>query len=462
MWAVLRFRGSRPITKRSLATLSASLVAGALAMLSVQAPALASPSALDAASTRSFVAAGTAMAGQPVTVDFTAHGTALFNAEMSPGTCNGSAPVYATITDAIPFSWEAKFNTTINNDDTIASEPGYLVDDELGSQSATVVGSGGDGSSACHLALAVGMRSCPSEVPVDLTGAHPQLTDADVAARQPSPSGYEDVDIQGPVNIGQLSPTAVAASIGCELAFNDVSMLDASLPEMFTAHIRLPHEVFFDPSTGETHDSWSSPVTMPVTSPVDGSACAAGNNSVAYVHCSKDVDWSGTVTVTPRADDCTEGITAPPTTPCQPAKPVVPFASVTGVTGPSGNSSTTGAATATGGVPVSVSVSGPGTITGSLTTGGAATGGSRSHVREGAAASDKTVIARGRAAARKAGKVKLKLRLTRAGKALLRSWRKPILSAHLSVTITSIGHHRSTRTLTVTLRRTTKGKSKRR
>ncbi len=50
------------------------------------------------------VTAGAAVASQPVVVDFTAHGTALFNAEMSPGTCNGSARVYATITDAIPFS----------------------------------------------------------------------------------------------------------------------------------------------------------------------------------------------------------------------------------------------------------------------------------------------------------------------------------------------------------------------
>ncbi len=352
----------------------------------------------------------------------------------------------------------ARFNTTINNDNTIASEPGYLVDQELGSQSATIVGSGGDGSSACNQAIAIAMQSCPSEVPVDLTGAHPQLTDAEVAAHQPSPPGYEDVDIQGPVNIGQLSPTSVA-SIGCELAFNDVSMLNASLPEMFTAHIRLPHDIFFDPSTGETHDSWSTDVRMPTTSPVDGSACAAGNNSVPYVYCSKHVDWSGTITVTPRADDCTEGITAPPTAPCQPAKPVVPFAGVTGVTGPSGNSATTGAAAANGEIPISVSVSGPGMVTGSLSTGGATSRGSRGYAH--ARAAKAAVIARGRATARRAGKVKLRLKLTKAGKTLLRSWRKPTLSAHLSVTIASTGHHRSNRSLTLILRRTTKRKPKR-
>jgi hypothetical protein len=399
------------------------------------------------------IAAGTAQANQPVTVDFTAHGTAIFNGQMTPSPCNGAA-IYATVTDALPFSWETKFNTTINNDETIIEEPGYLVSHDFGTQSANVVGSGGDGGSGCNQAVAMSIQSCPTPVQSDVTSdTPPAIRDPDRSASQPGAASYENVDVQGPLHLGNDNPLATGVSIGCGLAFNDVSMLNASLPDMFVAHIQLPHNLFYDPSTGKTRESWSTDVSMPATSPVDGSSCAAGNNGVAYIYCSKNVRWSGTVTVTPRADDCTEGATAPPSAPCPPAKPVVPYATVMSVTGPSGNAATTGGAAARGEIPVSISVSGAGTISGSLTS-TAVTQPSGSSRGAHEAAAKRTVIASGRVVARKAGRVMLKLKLTKAGRTLLRSWKKHALSTALLITVTDKRGQKTTATRTIKLRRT--------
>jgi type 1 fimbria pilin len=131
--------------------------------------------------------AESAVASQPVTVDFSANGTATVNAQMSPGGCNGPA-IYATLTDVIPFHWETKFNTTINNDDTIVDEPGYLVSHDFGNQTANVVGSGGDGSPACNQAIVMSIQSCPQDVEADAVGGgSPHLSDPDRAAQQPGP-----------------------------------------------------------------------------------------------------------------------------------------------------------------------------------------------------------------------------------------------------------------------------------
>lgn len=391
-------------------------------------------------------AAGVAQASQPVTVDFTAHGTATFNAQMSPGSCNGAA-IYATVTDAIPFSWETKFNTTINNDETIVDEPGYLVGHDFAQQSANVVGSGGDGGTGCSLAVAM-ITSCPTDVQADIASSTPPaLSDPDRAAQQPLPLSYENVDVQGPLYLGDGSPAA-RPTIGCGLAFNDLSMLNASLPAMFTAHFQLPHDIFYDPKTGTTRDSWSTDVSMPSSSPVDGSACAAGNNNVSYIYCSKAVSWSGTITITPRADDCSEGATAPPAgSQCPPVKPVLPYSTVTAITGPSGPGATFAGATGRGSVPVSVTVSGAGSVSGSLsaTVPGGSGGARDARVKH-------IVIARGHATAHRRGRVTLKLKLTRAGRALLRSWKRRTLSTKLAITVSS-KNHRTTATRTIKLRR---------
>ncbi|MGH2894550.1 MAG: hypothetical protein ACRDPM_14995, partial [Solirubrobacteraceae bacterium] len=346
------------------------------------------------------------------------------------------------------------FNTTINNDETIVDEPGYLVSHAFGTQSADVVGSGGDGSSGCNQVVAMSIQPCPTPVEADVTSdTPPGVRDPDRAVSQPGSGSYENVDVQGPLHLGNDNPVAAGISIGCGLAFNDVSMLNASLPDMFTAHVHLPHNIFYDPSTGKTRDSWSTEVSMPAASPVDGSSCAAGNNAVAYIYCTKNVNWSGTVTITPRSDDCTEGATAPPSAPCPPAKPVLPYAEVTSVTGPSGNAATTGGAAARGNIPVSVSVSGAATISGSLTsTAFPRPSGSSGRAHETAA--KRKVIASGRVVARKRGRVMLKLKLTRVGRALLRSWKKHTLSTTLLITVTGKGAQKTTATRTITLRRT--------
>jgi hypothetical protein len=397
-------------------------------------------------------AAGSAAASQPVTVDFTAFGTATVNAQMSPGDCNNGAAIYATMTDVIPFHWDTKFNTTINNDDTIVDEPGYLVSHDFGNQTANVVGSGGDGSPACNQAIAMSIQPCPLDVQADAVGgANPRLSDPDRAAQQLGPVSYENVDVQGPVSIINPNPSP---SIGCGLGFNDLTMLNASLPNMFTAHIQLPHDIFFDPKTGETRDSWSTDVSMR-DGPIDGSACIDGNNGVAYLYCNKNVSWSGTVTITPRADDCSEGATEPPLdSKCPPVKPVVPFAKATAVNGPTGSAATTGGALTSGSVPVTVSVSGPGAVSGSMS---ASTGGGGAHD----AAVRRIVIASGRAAAHKAGRITLRLKLTNAGRKLLRSWRRRTLLTKLAITVTSAGGHRATITRTIKLRRTAANKIKR-
>jgi hypothetical protein len=401
------------------------------------------------------VAAAVAQASQPVLVDFTAHGQASFNAQMSPAPCNGAA-VYATVTDVISFSWETQFHARIDSDGTIVDEPGYLLSHDFGPQSDDVVGSGGDGSAGCNMANAMAIQSCPTEVQADITSdTPPELSDPDRAAHQPSPPGYENVDIQGPLHLGGDNPAA-APSIGCVLGFNDVSMLNASLPDMFTAHIKLPADIFVDPNTGADRDTWSTDVDMPATSPIDGSTCAAGNNGVAYTYCSKSVDWSGTITISKRTEDCSDGalqIANPPcpaSTPVLPsATPVPPSTTVDGISGPSGKAATTGGALAGGGIPVFVSVSGPGTVTGSLTAPGTGSGG---HAQD--AKAKRLVIATGSVIARKAGRVKLRLKLTKAGRKLLRSWKRPTLSTALLITITSAGGHQATKTRTLKLRRT--------
>jgi hypothetical protein len=262
---------------------------------------------------------------------------------------------------------------------------------------------------------------------------------------------YENVDIQGPLSI--INPN-LSPSIGCGLGFNDLTMLSASLPSMFTAHIELPHDIFFDPTTGETRDSWSTDVSMR-DGPIDGSACSAGNNGVSYIYCSKNVSWSGTVTITPRADDCSEGATEPPLqSKCPPVKPVVPFAKATAVDGPTGGAATTGGALAGGGVPVTVSVSGPGTVTGSMSASGGGGGAHDAAVR-------RVVIASGRAVAHKAGRMTLRLKLTKAGRKLLRSWNRRTLLTKLAITVTSAGGHRATISRTIKLRRTAAKKIKR-
>lgn len=395
--------------------------------------------------------AATASAAQPVTVDFTAQGTATFNGQTSPAPCNG-APIFATFTDVIPFRWETRFNTTIQNDDTIVDEPGYLVSHDFGTQSAQAVGSGGDGGAACNQAIAMSIQPCPRDVPADVTtGTPPELRDPDRAAHEDGPAGDENVEIQGPLHLGNDDPVANGVTIGCGLGFNDVTMLNASLPAMFTAHIRLPHDLFYDPRTGETRDSWSTAVSMPASSPVDGSSCAAGNNGIAFTYCSKDVGWSGTVTIRPRADDCTEGATEPPSEPCPPAKPVLPFATVHHLRGPRGKADTTAAALDSGVIPVSGSASGPATVTGSLSapTANKRTGtGARGH----ATTAGHTVIATRRMVLRKAKRFTLKLRLTRRGRALLRSWHKPRLSTRLVLTVKSRGGHATHATRQIELR----------
>lgn len=407
--------------------------------------------------------AAVASAGQPVTVDFEATGTATFNAEMSPGTCNG-ATVFATETEVIPFSWHAQFLTTINNDGTIVDEPGYLLDASF-MQAASAVGSGGDGGPGCAPAVAQITTSCDQDIPVD-TSSPPELSDPDRAAGRP-PEQPEDVDIQGPPFLTFLPPSG-ALNFACGFAANDISMLDASLPAMFTAEIHLPSDPFWDSTTGQTVDSWSADVSMPAGSPVDGSACAAGDSGVAYISCDKDVDWSGTVTITQREDDCNDGATSPPTGDgCPPAAPVVPPVTVpaasapsgnpvsggatpqpeiSAITGPLGSADTTGGAAGSGQIPVVVTVSGPGAVSGVITAPAGPTS-ARAH-----ALAKRLVIARGRAVAHHAGRVPLTLRLTRAGRTLLRTWRKGSLNAQLSLTLTSAGGHTQEVTRTVRLR----------